>query len=402
VSSTEVGDSRAGSFTLGYRPAFDGIRGIGVLIIMGAHSFIESLAPIGLVALQTFFVLSGFLITVLLVREWQRHGTISLKNFYIRRALRLLPAVVAFLGIATAVVALTFPQALVREHYRAAAAALFYFYNWAFIGGWVSQANIIGHCWSLAVEEQFYLVWPLVLILLLRLPMHRNWKLAVVACAAFASMAARAILIRDPATNPWHVQIGSDMHADSLLLGCLIGMAACWNLLPASQRALALVKSLGLLSFVLLVAYGGLIAYWNVPYRNAFEAIGGQGMRVLAIGFMFLALLIAPSLLACRILEAPLIVWFGRRSYSIYLWHLGISAYLQIMLWPRPAIAVASGALAIVIAAASFRWLEAPFLRKKVRYSSEPAAALAPLAQTAGVQHPDPASVHRAPGVPQG
>ena len=114
-------------FTLGYRPSFDGIRGVGVLIIMGAHSFIVGLTAAGILALQSFFVLSGFLITVLLVREWDRYGRIDLKNFYMRRALRLLPALLLFLGVSTAIVAFTFPEFLRAQHNRAALAALFYF-----------------------------------------------------------------------------------------------------------------------------------------------------------------------------------------------------------------------------------------------------------------------------------
>ena len=174
----------AAPFTLGYRPAFDGIRGVGVLIIMGAHSFIVGLTAAGILALQSFFVLSGFLITVLLAREWDRNGRIDLKNFYVRRALRLLPALLLFLVVSTAIVAFTFPEFLKAQHNRAALAALFYFYNWAFIYGWVNQATVIGHCWSLSVEEQFYLIWPVALILLLRLPVSRVTLIGIVGLEA--------------------------------------------------------------------------------------------------------------------------------------------------------------------------------------------------------------------------
>ena len=169
--------SHGGGFSLGYRESFDGIRGVGVLIIMGAHSFIQSLAAAGTIALQTFFLMSGFLITVLLVREWERHGRIDIRKFYVRRALRLLPALVLFIGVSCVLVAWTLPEYAKQEHYKAAIAALFYFYNWGFIYNWF-YAGFLSHCWSLAVEEQFYLFWPALLIVLLRLPLSRLWKLA--------------------------------------------------------------------------------------------------------------------------------------------------------------------------------------------------------------------------------
>ena len=371
------------TFTLGYRPSFDGIRGVGVLLIMGAHSFIAGLTAAGILALQSFFVLSGFLITVLLVREFDRNGRIDLKNFYARRALRLLPAFLLFLGVFTVLVAFTFPDFLRMQHNRAALAALFYFHNWAFIYGWVNQATVIGHCWSLSVEEQFYLIWPVALILLLRLPVSRATMIGIVAMGSVASMVERVVLLR-LAGPSWRVTLGSDMHADALLLGCALGLAACWGFLPQRRGLLRVIKSCAFVSLVFLAWHSVRMVRWDPTFFGTLELSGGQGLRVAGLGLMFLTLLTSPPKLAIRLLEAPLIVWFGRRSYSIYLWHLGINAYCLIkfpelgQLW----IAVVGAILSVSIAAASFRWVETPFLRMKTRFTAEPSAALTVQAQT--------------------
>jgi peptidoglycan/LPS O-acetylase OafA/YrhL len=372
-------------FTLGYRPAFDGIRGVAVLIVMAAHSFIGGLGAVGALALQMFFVLSGFLITVLLLREWERTGSISLRNFYLRRALRLLPALLAFLAVISVAVMLTFPGDLRRQHVRASVATIFYFYNWALIYDWFSPSNVLGQCWSLSVEEQFYMLWPLALIALLRLPISRVWKLRLVGIGIVASVIARAVMLWHPQSSPYRVLMGSDMHADSLLLGCLIGMRACWGLLPARPRALRTLNVFAAVSFVFLTVYS--LAITNLPLvLLIFDAFGGQGLRVLMLGALFLTLLVAPPRSALLVLESPLMLWFGRRSYSIYLWHLGTNAYLQISApsWSKLQIAIVGAVVSISAAAIAFRWLEAPFLRIKARYSAEPASALAVIAQTSG------------------
>ena len=351
---------------------------------MGAHSFIQSLAAAGTIALQTFFLMSGFLITVLLVREWERHGRIDIRKFYVRRALRLLPALVLFIGVSCVLVAWTLPEYAKQEHYKAAIAALFYFYNWGFIYNWF-YAGFLSHCWSLAVEEQFYLFWPALLIVLLRLPLSRLWKLAIVASGVTASAILRAILLATPNPVPWRVLLGTDMHADSLLLGCLIGLVACWGLLPQRPHTIRIIRVLAFGSVLFLTWHvftqsGPRAPQWN-PQGQGYD---GQVYRVIAIGCMFLTLVTSPPRLVLRVLEDPLIVWFGRRSYGIYLWHLGINGYFLIRFhWPEALIAPAGALLGVAIGAASFRWVETPFLRLKTHFVAVPEAREVVRAQTA-------------------
>ena len=118
-----------------------------------------------------FFVLSGFLITSLLLKEWQNMGEISLKQFYARRALRLLPALFALIGVLIVATAILKPQKI-AETLVNSLIAIFYLSNWARVFGWNDELGMLGHTWSLSIEEQFYILFPLLLITML----YRNWK----------------------------------------------------------------------------------------------------------------------------------------------------------------------------------------------------------------------------------
>ena len=134
------------------------------------------------------------------------------------------------------------------QHHRAALAALFYFYNWAFIYGWVNQATVIGYCWSLSSKNSS--IWlPVAMILLLRLPVSRATMIGIVGMGSVASMVERMVLLRLP-RPPWRVALGSEMHADALLLGCALGLAACGGFLPQRRGLLRLVKSGAFVSLV--------------------------------------------------------------------------------------------------------------------------------------------------------
>jgi len=162
-------------FSLGYRPSLDGLRGVSILAVMSYHL---GLIRGGFLGVDIFFVLSGFLITTLLTDEWIRSGSISFRKFYMRRALRLLPALVVLAitcDFATVIFARLYwpPEAFVPVVFGMAYAslvALFYVTNWVMISG--QTLWILGHTWSLSIEEQFYLLWPLILIALPR----RNGK----------------------------------------------------------------------------------------------------------------------------------------------------------------------------------------------------------------------------------
>src|ERR1051325_9449434 len=153
-------------FHLGYRRNLDGVRGLAILLVLINHSTLLG-DGFGFVGVNTFFVLSGFLITCLLTEEYEKSGRISLRDFYMRRALRLLPALVTMLIAFVIFVFLTDPHKRAVRELHEALFALFYFSNWAGILR-IGRHISLAHTWSLSVEEQFYIVWPLILLLLLR------------------------------------------------------------------------------------------------------------------------------------------------------------------------------------------------------------------------------------------
>src|SRR5882672_8926270 len=152
-----------GTVRLGYRPSLDGVRAIAILAVLACHcEWLQS----GYLGVDVFFALSGFLITSLLLEEYTATGTITLRWFYARRALRLLPALLGLLVVGTSVILFTVPAEYGPLALHEAAAVLFYVANWAWLIG--LPLGLYGHTWSLAIEEQFYMLWPLALLGLLR------------------------------------------------------------------------------------------------------------------------------------------------------------------------------------------------------------------------------------------
>jgi len=207
---------------LGYRPALDGIRAIAIVLVLGFHT---GLLGGGFLGVDLFFVLSGFLITGLLVEEWDRYQEISLAGFYTRRMRRLFPALVLTL-VGVGVLYLALPGVNHGIGYWPTVASVAaYSSNWLAAfgshGSWASL-GMLGHTWSLAIEEQFYLVWPIVVLVLLR----RRWPAGPIIIALLAGAAASEAL-------RWLVWMDSysigaytrtDTHADGLLLGCALGL----------------------------------------------------------------------------------------------------------------------------------------------------------------------------------
>ncbi len=208
--------------TLAYLPALDGIRGVAMIGILGVHGGVYLTAG-GFFFLDSFFALSGFLITSLLIVEWRKRGTIKLGAFWARRARRLLPALF-FMLLGVAVLYGIFVPAGTYPTLRGdALSALFYFANWHYIASGSNYFHMTGltspliHTWSLAVEEQFYLVWPLVFLAVLKLTRSLRVLLVVAVVGAIASATEMALLYNP--TNINRLYFGTDTHAQSVLGG---------------------------------------------------------------------------------------------------------------------------------------------------------------------------------------
>jgi peptidoglycan/LPS O-acetylase OafA/YrhL len=326
---------------LGRRPGLDAVRGIAVLLVMVSH-LRHAWRSEGSIGVSVFFVLSGFLITALLLEEWRDRGRIDFKAFYIRRARRLLPAMLVMLAVVSAV------KASIGVPWKmSAASVLAYVGNWAYIDG--VRMTWVQHTWSLAIEEQFYLLWPVLLVLALRLvkPIRLAPALAI---ATLASTATRWSLYAAGATG-LRVYEGTDARADALLAGCALAVLAHSGVrLP---RLDAVAAGWALMAAVVV----GLVA--NDLTHNALGPTVGLPLGLVLI------------LAGLHLREGGpaditgVVRWFGRRSYGLYLWSVPIALsapyfFPGIGLPGKLALAVVS----ILIAELSWRLVEAPILAR--------------------------------------
>jgi len=351
-----------GQARLGYCPGLDGLRGLSVLAVMAVHAqLLDSGAPAS-AGVDVFFVLSGFLITTLLAQEWDHSGRISLKRFYARRALRLFPALFVCLLTVTAGYWFIAPRAVAVRNTGDALVALFYSTNWvrAFA---VRQPDLFGHTWTLSIEEQFYLVWPVLLIFLLRRTVSRRslcWWLVLALILVYVE---RVVL--DAAGAEWvRQQFGTDTRADSLLLGCLAGILFQSNLVPRNKLIRGLVR---------FVAWVGLAAatfliLWPITY---FVELGIFDSFVsLAAAFVIFETASSENWLVTRLLSQRWLAYIGKISYGLYLWHHPLFRLVQSTSWsPRIVLAAGLGAT-LAITLASYYLLERPFLRRKARLAA--------------------------------
>jgi peptidoglycan/LPS O-acetylase OafA/YrhL len=365
-------------FHLGYRPWLDGLRGVAVLMVLAFHLH---LLPGGSFGVDVFFVLSGFLITSLLVEEWGRNGTISLRRFYLRRALRLLPAFAALLSACFLYTLLFCPDEEAAFCKEALVAAC-YVANWPMLHQ--TPMFLLGHTWSLSVEEQFYLLWPILLYALLRIRLNHRLILLAVFAGVIASGSLRCLLycLHAPtaarkAATVARLYMGLDTRADALLVGCLIGLLAAWDRLPKSGPALTTLRA-GALASAVGLAYVALYSCCDHSqfYYGLFTGVA------LAIGAVLVCLLAAPPVLAIWFLERPALVAVGRASYALYLFHMPIFQIVGRERLATVAGAATAIALSAAAAAASYFCIERPCLRLKHRLRSGndalPAAAAKP------------------------
>jgi peptidoglycan/LPS O-acetylase OafA/YrhL len=330
---------------LGHRPGLDGIRGLAVLAVAVFHTELGWL-PGAWVSVNSFFVLSGFLITTLLLEEHQRFRRIDLRAFYARRALRLLPALLALLAAVTAVATVGI---VAKGALSGAPWVLGYVANWGTAGG--RRFGPLTHLWTLSVEEQFYILWPLALLALLRWVPSARHRAMVVGGAALAIALARCGLFYADVISADRAYFGSDMRFDGLLVGCVIGMARHegWT-----DRISRVVRRLCWPSVVVLVGVG----------LSRQGPLGGLAPLLcapvdLAAGVVVLT---AASTSSLRALRWRPLVHLGVLSYALYLWHVPVMFLIDL----TPTQRLVVGFPLTYAAALVSRWLvEQPALRFK-------------------------------------
>lgn len=330
--------STGGNGTEGTRHLpLDGLRGIAIVSVVLFHT---SHLPGGWIGVDVFFALSGYLITSILVREFEMSGRIGLAAFYERRLVRLVPAFLLMLLCITAIYLLM--GRFGRRDMEDTLASALYVMNWNRAFGWISHpADLyLGHTWSLSTEEQFYLIWPFLLILLIRI---RRWAPAVTIGLAVLSLAWR-YHVMDHGGGLSRIYQAFDTHADSILLGCTLG------LIGVSGRTARIANASVLVPAALIAAMWFLAGIDKETYVALAIAVAG------ACAVWFIAASHEKGILSAVLSWRPL-VYTGRVSYGWYLWHFPLIRVGQIIHWHGNLIFVP---LSYAIAALSFHWLEQP------------------------------------------
>jgi peptidoglycan/LPS O-acetylase OafA/YrhL len=340
---------------IAYRPGLDGLRAIAVAAVFLYHSRIDWL-PGGFLGVDLFFVLSGYLITSLLLVEWEARNRIDLRRFWLRRARRLLPALVVVVLGSLALAAIFARQDL--AHTRSdVLGSLFYYANWHQIIANHSYFNVLGnpsllqHTWSLAVEEQFYIVWPLLLVPCLVLVGRKRMPMIVI--AGIAASAALMWILFNPGGDPSRVYYGTDTRAFLLLMGILLALV--WPWIVRMRRAVPLLELFGIAALV-----GAVLLFLRMQDFNPTLFRGGD----LAAAFCFAVLVAAVAHPKTGIGEALGVAplrWVGERSYGIYLWHWPIIVLVAgVNARPSVGIVVGEAALVLAVAALSYKFVEQP------------------------------------------
>jgi peptidoglycan/LPS O-acetylase OafA/YrhL len=347
VSETPTSSTRSLRFSTAragagnYIASLDGLRGISIVLVLLSHASIPGFRDAGGIGVDIFFVLSGYLITTILLREHERTKSISLKAFYKKRSLRLLPALLlmSLLFATYSVVCLPELSARLRE----TGESLLYVTNWsrAFEFG---TSQFLGHTWSLGIEEQFYVLWPVLLIALLKLSPGRTGALIVILTLAAAALLWRMWLAYHGA-GIMRIYNGFDTRCDCVLTGCALAFVA---------GRVASLWPLGAAGIILtLVTY-------EMGYFLPLTA--GYTVNAICAAFLIAGAMQKETSLS-RMLSLLPIVWTGRISYGLYIFHfpvyLAMARQFQLGGWALDAAALG---LTVTISVLSYRFAELPCL----------------------------------------
>lgn len=352
----------------------DGLRAISILMVLGFHGFgpISGLLPAGWLGVDIFFVISGFLITSLLLREKVETGTVNYRNFYIRRFLRLMPAYWSFLAVSGFLYWSATPHMA-----TALAMAGCYMSDYDIALNW---GNVLGSgleiTWSLSIEEKFYLLWPA----LVGLFGFRSRRCAIVSILLCELFKAYLVLTHATVAQPYRILGGFDTHVDELMFGCLAGH------LFVDQRYSQFVKRAST-NVVSLLVLAVIVALWaTTPYPTSitkvWEQVAYNTLRIPSITALSAVLILLGAsnekLWVSKVLSFPPLRWVGRLSYSLYLWHgvvmwqteiTGFGHRITHNIYKRELL---NFGLALAAASTSYYLIEMPFLRLKKRFSFHP------------------------------
>ncbi len=351
-----------GPANLPHHASLDSLRALAVLAVIAYH-YDASWARGGFLGVDLFFVLSGFLITTLLILEWRRSNRIATGAFWARRARRLLPALMVVLVLVTVITVYAidpWKRAGVRGD---GIASLFYVANWRFVAAnqgyfeLFSAPSPLRHMWSLAIEEQFYLVWPLVAYAALRGARGSLRLLAIVCAGGIAlSIAAMAILYRPD--DPSRAYYGTDARAHTILIGALLAVVlVAWKPSAAAARRIRIAS---------VAAFVGMLGAWILATATSARYYRGGSAAYAALACIVIAGALQPGLLR-RVLSFRPLVWIGAISYGLYLFHWPLVVWLVPTRVPLHGFALNLLRLSLTFAAAtiSFYLVELPIRERR-------------------------------------
>src|SRR3954454_5118971 len=360
---------------LGHRSGLDGLRGIAILIVLIGHTLPYGITypPAGV---SLFFVLSGFLITSLLLEELEDHGRINVRGFYTRRIRRLLPAF-AVVAVVTLVSMVAIGQAASGLFDTVVAAS--------YVGNWVmATGQLLGpltHTWSLAIEEQFYAIWPLIFLVIVPRVTRRKLTFAL-AFLAVLVIVARALAVIAGLSGA-RIAFATDMQADGLLVAC--ALAVLIHRRPIRMPRITTPVALGVIvASAFLLPIGVVLALGQAPDYPLIPALGST-IAVLASGALVLSVASAEN--SDPLFENRWLIRLGLISYGLYLWHYPILWHLGFFdgnPWPGMAAVAVGIGLSLLAAACSYRWVEMPLRKRRPDRSARRDVQLQP-AEEAGV-----------------
>jgi peptidoglycan/LPS O-acetylase OafA/YrhL len=349
---------------LGYLPALDGLRAVAVGAVLLYHADLGSFTG-GFLGVDVFFVLSGYLITCVLLDSRRTTGRIGLGRFYLRRARRLLPALLVMLAAVCVYVVVFLPDeaAKLRDDILS---ALTYVMNWHLIFqdqpyfDTIGRAPFLQHLWSLAVEEQFYLLWPVLLGAGLVAFRNQRERLAIAILALAGISTLLMAVLYEPGADPSRVYYGTDTHASGLLIGAALAVLwPPWRLSTMTGPLTpALIDAAGIVGLAVLLG-----CFMNVSEFDTALYRGGYLVIAIVTAVVIAAVVHPAARFSTAALALAPMRWIGQRSYGIYLWHwpvyLVTRPNLDIALSGFPLL-VLRVAITVAIAAASYRFIEIP------------------------------------------
>ncbi|MFQ3726562.1 acyltransferase family protein [Staphylococcus equorum] len=345
-----------------YMPGLDGLRAISVIGIIIYHLNKQWLSG-GFIGVDTFFVISGYLITSLLLKEYEETGIINLKQFWLRRVKRLIPAVFVLVLVVTLATLIFKPEHIVSIKHDAFAAFL-YVSNWWYIATDVNYFEQFAfmplkHLWSLAIEEQFYIFFPVILIMLL-LTMKKRRNVILIFLATSIISLLTMVIISGPHSSHSRVYFGTDTRLQTMLLGVIL--AFIWPPFKLKKDPNIILRNI-IDSIGMFALLGLLLVFFKVSDDSSWIYNGGFYLISTLTLFVIISV-VHPSGYFAKIIGNRLFVYIGKRSYSLYLWHFPIISFLhayyvdgQIPVY----VYIIDLTFTAIFAELSYRYIETPF-----------------------------------------